>query len=192
MHSHLDFITILGIAAAVSMDALVVSVGNGFMMKEFKVRHALRIAFFFGFFQAAMPLIGWFAGIGLSGYIRAFDHWAAFFLLMGIGIKMIWECTRVDPEKPSRDCLHFPTLLLLSVATSIDALAVGISLALLDTAIFFPAAVIGAVTFFVCFFGVAAGSRIARFSGAKIEFLGGLILIIIGAKILYEHLVQGI
>lgn len=191
MHTHLDLIAIFGIAVAVSLDALVVSVSNGYMMKEFKVRHAFRIAFFFGFFQAAMPLVGWLAGIGLAGYIKAFDHWVAFAILTGIGIKMIWECSRLKPDDPAKNCLHFPTLLLLSVATSIDALAVGVSFALLDTAIFYPILIIGGVTFVVCFIGVGVGNRIPRFSGVKLEFIGGVVLILIGGKILYEHLVQG-
>ena len=192
MNTHLDLVTILGIAIAVSMDALVVSITNGFMMREFKVQHALRIAFFFGLFQALMPLIGWLAGISLASYIRTFDHWIAFGLLLVIGIKMLWECRKMDSDSSSRDCLHFPTLLLLSVATSIDALAVGISFALLDTAIFYPIAVIGAITFIICFIGVAVGSRITGFHGGKLEAAGGIILIIIGIKILLEHLIKGI
>ena len=192
MHTHLDFITILGIAVAVSMDALVVSITNGCMMREFRVRHALRIAFFFGFFQALMPLIGWLAGISLAGYIRTFDHWIAFALLLVIGVKMIWECRKVDSDSSSRDCLHFPTLLLLSIATSIDALAVGVSFALLDTTIFYPIAVIGGITFVICFVGVASGSKMSHFHGGKLDAAGGIILILIGLKILLEHLIQGI
>ncbi|MBN2049691.1 MAG: manganese efflux pump [Spirochaetales bacterium] len=192
MNSHLDLITLLGIAVAVSMDALVVSIGNGFFMKEFRVSRALRIAFSFGFFQALMPLIGWLAGYSLAEFICAWDHWVAFALLVTIGVKMIWECRKVSSDTAVRDCSGFSTLLLLSIATSIDALAVGVSFALLDTSIFYPITVIGIVTFIVCFAGVLAGSKMVRFHGAGLELTGGLILIAIGVKILLEHLIKGI
>jgi len=192
MDTHLDIITILGIAIAVSMDALVVSIANGFMMKEFRVRHALRIAFFFGLFQALMPFIGWLAGISLASYIRDLDHWIAFALLLLIGLKMIWECRKVDDDNYSMDCLHFSTLFMFSIATSIDAFAVGVTFALLDTRIFYPIAVIGGITFIICFVGVAVGNRVIHFSGKRLEAIGGFILIALGIKILCEHLIKGI
>lgn len=170
------------------MDALSVSVTNGCIIKELKPRHAFRIAFFFGFFQAMMPVIGWAMGSLFYSYIRSFDHWIAFGLLFFIGIKMIYESFKKDEEKKQKDCRHYPTLLILSLATSIDALAVGVSFALLDVQIIFPAAVIGIITFIVCLAGVFVGNRIGQFFENRLELAGGIILIGIGVKILVEHL----
>jgi len=171
------------------MDALAVSVANGFMIKQLRARHAFRIAFFFGFFQALMPLIGWAAGITFSQYIKTIDHWIAFGLLLLVGGRMIWESlSSSGKDEATRNCLHFPTLLVLSIATSIDALAVGVSFAFLDMTIWLPILVIGLVTFVICFIGVFIGSKMGRIFGNKLGIIGGLVLIGIGLKILIEHL----
>ena len=182
----MNIITIIGIGIGLSMDALAVSVINGFVIKKLKLRHAFRIAFSFGFFQGVMPVVGWAAGLSFRKYIQNIDHWVAFSLLCIVGGKMIYESINCREEK--RDCLQFPALLLLSIATSIDALAVGLSFSFLQVEIMIPAIIIGAVTFIICFIGIYVGDKIGRFIGNKLELIGGLILIVIGIKILIEHL----
>jgi putative Mn2+ efflux pump MntP len=180
---------LIGIAVGLSMDALAVSVANGIMIKKLQVRHAFRIAFSFGFFQAIMPLIGWAAGITFSTYIKEFDHWVAFALLVLVGGRMIWESISASKkDEAMKNCLHFPTLLVLSLATSIDALAVGVSFAFLDMTIWFPMLVIGLITFAICFTGVILGNKIGSFFGNKLGIIGGLVLIGIGIEILLQHI----
>lgn len=170
------------------MDAFAVSVTSGLAIHRLRMRHALKIAFFFGGFQALMPLIGWLAGIGLREMISAIDHWIAFALLIFVGGKMIYESTFMDEDKELADPLKLYVLLMLSVATSIDALAVGLSLSLLNIEIISPAVVIGSVTFCLSFLGVYIGDQFGHFFERKIEVVGGLILLAIGFNILFEHL----
>ena len=187
----MDTLVLTGIAIGLSMDALAVSVANGIMIQKLQVRHAFRIAFSFGFFQAIMPLIGWAAGITFSAYIKEIDHWVAFGLLLLVGGRMIWESvTSTKQDEAVRNCLHFPTLLILSIATSIDALAVGVSFAFLDMTIWFPILLIGLITFVICFFGVILGNKLGPVFGNKLGIIGGLVLIGIGVNILVEHLVM--
>jgi manganese efflux pump family protein len=187
----MDLIVLIGIAVGLSMDALAVSVANGVMIKKLHVRHAFRIAFSFGFFQAIMPLIGWAAGITFSTYIKSIDHWVAFGLLVVVGGRMIWESiSSSKKDEAAKNCLHFPTLLILSIATSIDALAVGVSFAFLDITIWFPILVIGLITFVICFIGVILGNKLGPFFGNKLGIIGGLVLIGIGIEILVEHLLS--
>ena len=183
----MDPLTLLLIALGLSMDAFAVSISNGITIQRQRANHALKIGIFFGSFQALMPLIGWSAGLSFRELISGVDHWIAFGLLSFIGCKMIYESRKMGGQGKETKPLSFPTLLLLSVATSIDALAVGISFALLDISIVTPILVIGAVTFVLSFFGVMTGSKIGHFFEKKIEILGGLILIGIGIKILIEH-----
>ncbi len=179
--------TILIIAVALSMDAFAVSVASGLAMERLHVRHAIKIATSFGLFQAIMPIIGWLAGVGLRGFISGVDHWIAFALLAGVGGKMIYESRQIkDEEAP--ECMSLLKLLVLSVATSIDALAVGLSLSLLKVAIVWPSIVIGIVTFVFSFAGVYIGRKVGHLFESTIEIAGGLILIAIGIKILVEHL----
>lgn len=182
----MDFPEIFFIAVGLSMDAFAVSVASGWSAGCLRVRHALRIAFFFGAFQAVMPVVGWLAGAGLRGYIAEFDHWVAFGLLSVVGLKMIYESQRLGSDE--RPPLGLKMLLLLSIATSIDALAVGLSLSFLNVPIIAPALIIGLVTFVFSYTGVLVGSRFGHFFERKIEALGGLILIAIGLSILVEHL----
>ena len=188
----MDLLVIIVIAIGLSMDALAVSVANGFVIKELKLGHAFRIAFFFGLFQAVMPLIGWFAGVTIRSYIKDFDHWVAFGLLIFIGAKMIWESRSIDLNVNSKNCLHFPTLMFLSIATSIDALAVGISFAMLEMQIIIPVVIIGGITFVICLIGTQIGSRFGHLFESKLEIVGGIVLMLIGIKILIEHFVKGI
>ena len=187
----MDLPVLIGIAIGLSMDALAVSVANGIMIKKLRVEHAFRIAFSFGFFQAIMPLIGWAAGITFSAYIKEIDHWVAFGLLVIVGSRMIWESfTNSQKDEAARNCLHFPTLLILSLATSIDALAVGVSFAFLDMTIWFPILIIGLITFVICFIGVKIGNKLGPIFGNKLGIIGGLVLIGIGIRILIQHLVE--
>ena len=189
----MNLLMVTGIALGLSMDALAVSVTNGCIVTDLKFRYALRIAFFFGLFQALMPVLGWIAGSSFRAYIQDFDHWVAFGLLLLVGGKMIREAlSSTDAEDSKINCLHFPTLLLLSVATSIDALAVGISFAMLDMVILVPVSIIGVITFVNCLIGTQIGSRAGRFLEGKLEFVGGCILILIGIKIVIEHSVKNI
>ena len=185
----MDAITIIAIAFGLAMDAFAVSITSGITIKRLKINHALRIALFFGLFQAIMPLVGWLAGLSLRGFIAEIDHWIAFGLLSFIGCKMIYESIAVQSKEKQINPLNIYVLLMLSVATSIDALAVGVSFAFLKISIVTPVIVIGAITFILSFFGVFVGNRIGHFFENKIEIAGGLILIGIGIKILLEHLI---
>lgn len=184
----MDIITILIIATGLAMDAFAVSISSGLTIKRLRIRHALLIASFFGIFQGVMPLLGWVAGIGLSDYIASIDHWLAFILLTVIGVKMIYEATRLDEASEEKDPLKIYVLFILAIATSIDALAVGLSFAFLNVTVVYPAIVIGVVTFAFSLFGVFIGKRFGHFFEGRIEVAGGLILIAIGVKILVEHL----
>jgi putative Mn2+ efflux pump MntP len=136
-----------------------------------------------------MPLVGWLAGLSLTEYISGIDHWIAFALLTFIGCKMIYESTRLKPNEKNINPLNFYVLLLLSIATSIDALAVGVSFAFLQVAIATPIIIIGTITFALSFLGVFIGDISGYLFENKIEIAGGLILIGIGTKILLEHLI---
>ena len=181
-------VTIVLIAFGLAMDAFAVSVASGFAIKKLRVSHALRIAVFFGSFQAFMPIAGWCIGANLRNLIASFDHWIAFLLLAGIGGKMIYESTMLDSNERNTDTQRLSVLLMLSFATSIDALAVGFSLSLLHVGIVTPAVVIGATAFLCSFAGVYIGDRCGHFFEKKIEVAGGLLLIGIGLKILLQHL----
>jgi len=170
------------------MDSFSVSVSKGLASKDFEAGNALKIATFFGLFQAIMPAVGWSAGVSIVDFISGFDHWAAFLLLCFVGCKMICESTRGESQK-LMGSVKIGILLMLSVATSIDALAVGLSLSFLKVPILTPALTAGIVTFLLSFGGVYLGTKFGRFLGRKVEVAGGLILIGIGAKILVEHLV---
>ncbi len=184
----MDVITILIIAIGLAMDAFAVSIVSGLTLAHIRVRNALTVALFFGSFQALMPLIGWLSGNTLKGYISGFDHWVAFGLLCAIGCKMIYESFKLESDKENVDPQKIGVLFVLAIATSIDALAVGISLSFLDVAIIIPALIIGLVTFLLSFGGVYVGNKFGHFFERKMELVGGLVLIGIGIKILIEHL----
>ncbi len=183
--SKMDLLSILLISLSLAMDATTVAATLG--AAGVRSRSALLIAIFFGGFQFLMPLAGWFGGTGLETFISGFDHWIAFGLLVLVGGRMIYESFRPQREKKI-DVQNLGVLLLLSLATSIDALAVGVSLAFLKTPILRPAIIIGIVTFGLSLAGVYLGKTIRRFLRGKMELIGGLILIGIGIRILIEHL----
>lgn len=182
----MDLLSILLIAAGLSMDAFAVSLSAGFALRCTAI-DAFKLAFFFGFFQFIMPVIGWAGAKRFSDLISNIDHWIAFFLLLLIGLKMIYESCQKDED---RECLilNLQTLLTLAVATSIDALAVGISFAFLSVSILKPVIIIGLVTFLFSLAGVYIGKKSGHFFEKKMELIGGFILIIIGIKILAEHI----
>ncbi|MBW2222203.1 MAG: manganese efflux pump [Deltaproteobacteria bacterium] len=185
----MDAITIIAIAFGLAMDAFAVSITSGITIKNLKINNALKIALFFGLFQAIMPLVGWLAGLSLKDFISEIDHWIAFGLLSFIGCKMIYESITVQSNEKQIDPLNVYVLLMLSVATSIDALAVGVSFAFLKVSIVTPVIIIGTLTFLLSYLGVYIGDRIGHFFENKIEIAGGLLLIGIGLKILIESLV---
>ena len=212
-------LTYLLVALGLSMDAFAVSVSSGICIPHMKARHALRAAFAFGLFQFLMPVAGWLAGSAFRAYIQGLDHWIAFALLALVGGKMLKESFELEEETacadpaPAADAaqaggpgaaaparlkvarrsiLDLGGLLVLAVATSLDALAVGLSYSMLGTPILGPAAIIGLVTFVLCLFGCEFGKRIGAKFERWAETAGGLVLVGIGIKILAEHLVKAI
>jgi putative Mn2+ efflux pump MntP len=186
----LNFLIVLGLAFALAMDAFAVSLGVGLNLVRASAAQTLRLALFFGLFQFLMPVIGWGAGTTVIGLIERFDHWVAFALLLGVGGRMIFESFRgsknVKGRKP--DPTKGVSLLVLSIATSLDSLAVGLSLAALRMAVIYPAAIIGVVAFVMTGVGMKLGPLAGRIVGKRAELVGGLILILIGIKILADHL----
>jgi len=185
----MDFFSILVIAVGLAMDAFAVSVASGVTITAMGLRQTMTIALSFGLFQGIMPIIGWLAGIGFRDYIAAYDHWLAFLLLTAIGAKMIYESFQLEEDHCDEFCMTGGRLFLLSVATSIDALAVGLSFSFLNITILTPALIIGVVTFLLSYLGIILCQRIGHVFEGKIEIAGGIVLILIGLKILLEHTV---
>lgn len=183
----MGIVELLLIAIGLAMDAFAVSVGKGVTLKCVQPRHALTAGVWFGGFQALMPVIGFLVGARFSSFVTSVDHWIAFGLLVVIGLNMIRETVWGDEESHTSD-FGLRTMLLMAIATSIDALAVGISLAFLVVNIWVAAAVIGIVTLILSGVGVYLGSLFGARLGSKAGILGGIILIAIGIKILVEHL----
>lgn len=187
----IEFYTLILIGIGLSMDAFAASVCQGVNMKKIHLGKMIVISLFFSMFQAFMPLIGWNAGIRFENYIVRFDHWIAFALLSFLGVKMIIEVFSKDGQSDfSSGEFSMKELIILAVATSIDALAVGVTFAFLDTDIIFSVSVIGITTFFITFVGTFLGTVIGLRCRKKAEGLGGVILIFIGIKILIEHLLK--
>ncbi len=183
----MSLIEIFLLGLALSADAFAVSIAAGICSKEVRAFDKLKMSAFFGFFQGIMPVIGWFAGFLFLAYIKAFDHWIAMGLLSFIGIKMIIESRKPD------DCKTFcyfdlRPLLVMAVATSIDALAAGLSILILDVEIYYPAVLIAVTTFVISLVGVNIGKRAGRRLGQSAELVGGIVLILIGLKILADGL----
>ena len=183
----MNYTEIFLIAIGLSMDAFAVSLANGIIIKKIRLSDCLKFGLFFGIFQFIMPAIGWGLGTTVSGYISAFDHWIAFLLLGFIGVKMIYESLKSDDDGEEKS-LGFVNMTILAIATSIDALAVGISFAVMETRIFISSIIIGITTFIISFSGVILGKRLGVKLKTGAEVFGGIILISIGLKILIEHL----
>lgn len=182
-----SLLEILLIAVGVSADAFAVSLSQGVTLRRFRWRDALLIAGLFGVFQALMPLLGWLLGKGFADAISGVDHWIAFGLLALIGGKMLWEAFHDDEDEDEEQSLDLRGLLILAVATSIDALAVGVSFAVLPVNLPLALTVIGVVTFVISLVGVRLGRSVGSWLGKPAEILGGLILIGIGVRILLSH-----
>lgn len=174
------------LAVGLSMDAFAVSICKGLSVQELKLKHVLLVGFYFGGFQALMPVIGYFAGSSFAEMISSFDHWVVFILLLFIGGNMIREAFGEDEGVDAS--FDVKTMFLLAVATSIDALAVGMSFAFLKVNIFYAAVFIGVTTFICSLIGIKVGNLFGSRFKAKAEIAGGLILIFIGCKVLIEHL----
>lgn len=183
----MDLITIFLTSFGLAMDAFAVSVGSGISLKKVSIKDAVIIATFFGGFQFMMPLIGWIAGLTFREFIISFDHWIAFGLLSLIGGKMLYEAWQ-EEEEAGADFRNLYVLLTLAIATSIDALAVGLSFAVIKTPIITAVVVIGVITFLLSFSGVYLGSKFGHLFEKQAEVIGGFVLIGIGVKILLEHL----
>lgn len=188
------------IGLALSMDAFAVSVSASICTDEIPQKTCLRASLAFGIFQFAMPVIGWLLGIAFKNLIQGYDHWIAFGLLAFVGGKMIHEgikardpasCPDPDDEKV-HGIMKTDSLLVLAFATSIDALAVGLSFSILNTAIMAPATIIGITTFVICYLGIMFGRKLKHLLGEWAEIVGGGVLVAIGLKILIEHLVKNI
>ena len=176
-------IEILLISIGLAMDAFAVSVCKGLAMKKMSWKKAIIIGLYFGIFQAVMPVIGYFLGTTFERFITNVDHWVAFILLVGIGINMVKEA--FDKESENRnDNVDVKTMLVLSIATSIDALAIGITFACLKIHIVMPVITIGLITFIISIIGVKIGNRFGDKYEKKAEIMGGVILILLGIKIL--------
>ena len=178
-------ILLLGIGLA--MDAFAVSICKGLSMKKMNWKNAIIIALYFGVFQALMPMIGYFLGTTFESLVTTFDHWIAFVLLSVIGGNMIKESFDKEEEKKN-DNVDFKTMIVLALATSIDALAVGITFAFLDVNLLLAISIIGIVTFIISMLGVKVGNKFGDRYQNKAELVGGIILVVLGIKILLEHL----
>ena len=183
------FLSILLIAVSLSADCFAVAVSASISNKKLAPWHGLRIALFFGVFQAAMTLIGWWAGSYIFEFISSYDHWVAFALLAFVGGKMIWESLHEkEGEEGKGDITRWWYLVTLAVATSLDALAVGLSFAFLQVNLAMASTTIGIVAFVITLFGFFVGKKLGAIVGKRAEIIGGIILILIGIRILLEHL----
>lgn len=176
------------IAVGLAMDAFAVSICKGLAMKKMNYRKAAIIALFFGAFQALMPALGYVLGNTFANKIAAIDHWIAFILLGLIGFNMVKESVGHDEETCQDDSLRVGDLIMLSIATSIDAFAVGITFAFFDVSIVLSMSIIGIITFIICVFGVKIGNVFGEKYKSKAEFAGGVLLILMGGKILIDHI----
>lgn len=189
----MGFFEVIVIGIGLSMDAFAVSVCKGLKMKKYSPKNALIVCLFFGVAQAIMPLLGWLAGKQFEQYITAFDHWIAFALLAFLGIKMLVECFKKDDAPAVTDeeeKLDIKELFIMAIATSIDALAVGITFAFLDLqmSVWLAVGIIGLVTATICFAGTFVGYKFGSKFKKPAEIAGGIVLILVGLKILLEHL----
>ena len=185
----MSLFSLFAIALALAMDAFAVAVVAGITLDQLTPRRLFRLSFHFGLFQALMPVLGWLGGRAIYKHIFLFDHWIAFGLLSFVGGKMFLNALRTDKaDLPRNDPTRGMELVMLSIATSIDALAVGLSLAVIGTTIVVPAIVIGVVAAVMTLFGMLLGRRIGSLWGKRVELVGGMIVIGIGVKILIEHL----
>lgn len=187
----MGLLEIFGIGVGLAMDAFAVSVSEGMAIKKFNLKSTIIIALYFGIFQTLMPVLGYMLGKSFENIISSIDHWIAFILLLGIGLNMYKEsrdnCN--DEKENENDKINFKTMLILSIATSIDALAVGITFGFLNVNLIKAVICIGIITFLISAFGVKIGNKFGDKLKNRAEIVGGTVLILIGVKILIQHLV---
>ena len=183
-----DTLSIIIIAIGLAIDCFAVSISGSIAAKRIAPAQMIKVALFFGIFQAGMTALGWSVGQAVVDLIKSFDHWIAFGLLAVVGLHMIWESFKGSGDKRKVDITKLLTLLVLSVATSIDALAVGVSFAFLEVNIAIACAVIGAAALILSIVGLALGKRLGKIIGKRAEIVGGIVLIGIGIRILLDHI----
>jgi manganese efflux pump family protein len=184
----MNYLEILLISLSMAMDAFAVCLGAGAQAQTIGPRPTFRLAFHFGLFQFLMPVLGWFAGATIERYIAVYDHWIAFALLAFVGGRMVYSGFHPEEDVEKDDPSRGWTLVLLSIAVSIDALAVGLSLGIVGVTIWIPAVVIGIVTSLVSWLGLRLGNKLGGKFGKRMEIVGGIILVLIGVRILLGHL----
>lgn len=187
----MSFSAIVFLALGLAMDATAVSAARGLAIPAIRARHVLLVAGSFGGFQALMPVIGWLLGARIGPLVQAWDHWIAFVLLAFVGGKMLWEAREAgedESEKGTVDHFGLRSMLVLAIATSIDAFAVGITLPMLNAPFVLSVVTIGVVTAFLSAVGLFAGRRFGAMLGKRLDLAGGVVLIGLGSKILFEHL----
>jgi len=187
----MPFLSILALAVGLAMDAAAVSAARGLATPVLRPRHLVLVAVFFGGFQGLMPLLGFLLGSALGPLVQAFDHWIAFVLLVGLGGKMLWEARGSGdddaPDATGDDLFGFKTMLLLAVATSIDAFAVGVMLPMLEAPLWLSVVTIGVTTAVLSVLALLAGRRLGALLGHRLDAVGGIVLVGMGIKILVEH-----
>lgn len=184
----MDIISLCFLACALAMDAFAVSLCKGFSVKNLQVKHYILTGCYFGGFQALMPAIGYIAGENFKSFMQPVDHWIAFVLLSFLGLKMIKEGFENEGCRSDSNQFGFKVMFALAIATSIDALAVGVSFAFLNVNLLLALFLIGFITFIFCVFALKIGNRFGIYFKRKAEFLGGVVLLFLGFKILIEHL----
>ncbi|NLS94518.1 MAG: manganese efflux pump [Planctomycetaceae bacterium] len=184
----MNWLNLVGISVGLAMDAFAVSLAVGLVLAKVTPRHAFRMAFHFGLFQFLMPILGWLLGRDTAAIVAAFDHWLVFGLLGFVGGKMLCEAGERREFDPAKDPTRGLSLVTLSIATSLDALAIGLSMAFIGVSVWFPSVLIGLVACALSAVGIVLGSRIGPRWGPWAERLGGAVLILIGLKILVSHL----
>jgi len=186
----MSFLEILIIAFGLAADAFAVSVGAGASGLPDERRSMIRLSFHFGLFQFLMPVLGWMAGLEVARWVEVYDHWIAFILLAWVGARMMQSGLKNESIHQGRDPSRGKMLVMLSIATSIDALAIGFSLALLNISIWYPAVVIGVITGGTSFLGILIGKKLSYRIGKTAAIVGGLLLILIGVRIVFSHIFQ--
>jgi manganese efflux pump family protein len=184
---YMGILTLIILALGLCFDTFAVSISSGLVLNRIEFFDAMKIAFSLAFFQGLMPVVGWFLGSGVSEYIKEYDHWVALILLSSIGVKMAYESLKKGEERKAFNPLNPKVLVTMSVATSIDALIVGFTLAFVDVQILWAGFIIGAVTFIASMLGILFGKKTGERFGKRLEILGAVILILLGLKIFIEH-----
>jgi manganese efflux pump family protein len=184
----MELLAVIAIAVGLAMDTFAVLIVTGAAYKQLHIRHTIRMAGLFGGFQAFMPVVGYLAGLTMRQYVSNYDHWIAFGILAAVGLKMIYESFKIKEERKTPNPANLAVVLVLAVATSIDALAVGITLSLITSSIALAVVIIGVITFGLSFAGVYIGKKFGHFFEGGIEIIGGLVLIGLGIKIVVQHI----